>query len=272
MVKTVFAQCVEMEFNLEADGMYKVIIVDDEERIVEGLQKVVDWKNYGCEVVDTAYDARSGAQRIRCHRPDILFTDIKMPGLDGLTMLAGLKGEFPNMQITVLTGHRDFEYAQRALHIGVTRFLLKPSRMDELEEALKTMVENLNKQGAVNSTSEDQPDDYGTVANNFIVRRAVQYIEQHYSEKLTLSSVADSIYVSQWYLSKLLNGCLGISFSNLLNQTRINKAKQMLADPSLKIHEISELLGFNDITHFSKIFKKLERVSPYEYRNNPKKG
>lgn len=252
--------------------MYKVIIVDDEERIVEGLQKVVDWKSYGCEVVDTAYDAKSGAQRIRSNNPDILFMDIKMPGIDGLAMLAGLKGEFPNMQITVLTGHRDFEYAQRALHIGVTRFLLKPSKMNELDEALQTMVENLNnKQESANPTPEEQSTDYSTAANNFIVRRAVKYIEQHYSEKLTLSSVADSIYVSQWYLSKLLNGCLGISFSKLLNQTRINKAKQMLEDPYLKIHVISELLGFNDITHFSKIFKKLEQVSPNEYRNNPNK-
>ncbi|MGI6123541.1 MAG: response regulator transcription factor [Acetivibrionales bacterium] len=252
--------------------MYKVIIVDDEERIVEGLQKVVDWKNYGCEVVDTAYDAKSGAQRIRCHNPDILFMDIKMPGIDGLTMLAGLKGEFPNMQITVLTGHRDFEYAQRALHIGVTRFLLKPSKMNELEEAVQTMVENLNyKHESVKQTPKELKTDDSAVANNFIVRRAVEYIEQHYSEKLTLSSVADNIYVSQWYLSKLLNGYLGVSFSNLLNQTRINKAKQMLKDPSLKIHEVSELLGFNDITHFSKIFKKLEQVSPNEYRNNPNK-
>ncbi len=252
--------------------MYNVIIVDDEERIVEGLQTVLDWQSYGCEVVDTAYDAKSGAQSIRCHNPDILFMDIQMPGIDGLAMLAGLKGEFPDMQITVLTGHRDFEYAKRALHLGVTRFLLKPSKMNELEEALQTMVANLqNKQEPVEPISEEDESDDSVVANNFIVRSAVAYIEQHYTEKLTLSSVAENIYVSQWYLSKLLNGYLGISFSELLNQTRINKAKQLLADPALKIHEISELLGFNDITHFSKIFKKLEQVSPNEYRNKPRK-
>ncbi len=247
--------------------MYKVILIDDEELIVEGLKNVLDWKQFGCEVVATAYDAKSGAQAIREHNPDILFVDIMMPGIDGLTMLAGLKGEFPRMQITVLTGYRDFEYAKRAINLGVTRFLLKPSKMNELEEALLTMAENLASHPAPPLSEEVSKDGQDAVVNNFIVRSAVKYIEQHYAEKLTLTEVADKIFVSQWYLSKLLNGYLGTSFSDLLNQTRINRAKQLLADPSLKIHEISELLGFTDITHFSKTFKKYEQVSPNEYRN-----
>ncbi len=247
--------------------MYKVILIDDEELIVEGLKNVLDWKQFGCEVVATAYDAKSGAQAIREHNPDILFVDIMMPGIDGLTMLAGLKGEFPRMQITVLTGYRDFEYAKRALNLGVTRFLLKPSKMNELEEALLTMTENLASHPAPPLPAEVPKEGQDAVVNNFIVRSAVKYIEQHYAEKLTLTEVADRIFVSQWYLSKLLNGYLGTSFSDLLNQTRINRAKQLLTDPSLKIHEISELLGFTDITHFSKTFKKYEQVSPNEYRN-----
>ena len=116
--------------------MYRVVIIDDEQIIVEGLRRVVDWAAYGCQVVADAGDARSGAQCIREWKPDILFTDIKMPGEDGLTMLAGLKAEFSRMQVTVLTGYRDFDYAQRALHLGVSRFLLKPSHMEELEEAI----------------------------------------------------------------------------------------------------------------------------------------
>ena len=124
--------------------MYRVLIIVDEQIIVEGLRRVVDWAAYGCQVVADASDARSGAQCIRDWRPDILFTDIKMPGEDGLTMLAGLKGEFPRMQVTVLTGYRDFDYAQRALHLGVSRFLLKPSHMAELEEDITCMTASWN--------------------------------------------------------------------------------------------------------------------------------
>ena len=122
-----------------------VVLIDDEAIITQGLQKVVDWAAYRCRVAAVAQDAVTGAEVIRQHRPDILFTDIKMPGEDGLTMLAGLKGEFPRMQIAVLTGYRDFEYAQRAIRLGVARFLLKPSRMDELNEALAHMTGVLDR-------------------------------------------------------------------------------------------------------------------------------
>jgi two-component system response regulator YesN len=251
--------------------MYKVVIIDDEDIIVQGLKKVVNWQKYNCEVVATASDAKSGAQAIREYTPDILFTDIKMPNMDGLTMLAGLKGEFPNLQITVLTGYRDFEYAKRALHLGVTRFLLKPSKMNEIEEALQTMTENLSKllpavPEEIEEMEEEQPDN--NPASSFIVRSALKYIEVHYAEKLTLTELAEKTYVSQWYLSKLLNKYTDKSFCDLLNQTRIKKAEKLLKDPSLKIHEISDMLGFNDVTHFSKIFKKIELMSPNEYRNS----
>lgn len=250
--------------------MYKVVIIDDEDIIVEGLRRVVNWEKYNCEVVATASDAHMGGCIIREHHPDIVFTDIKMPNMDGLTMLAGLKGEFPDLQITVLTGYRDFEYAKRAIQIGVTRFLLKPSKMNEIDEALQVMTENLNRhQGAIPvAATPSEPEEKTNPAGSFILNSALKYIETHYAEKLTLTALADKIYVSQWYLSKLLNKYTDKSFSDLLNQTRINQAKKLLAEPSLKIHEISDMVGFGDVTHFSKIFKKFEGVSPNEYRNH----
>ena len=119
--------------------MYTVVLIDDEPLIVEGLRKVVRWEDYHCSVVGTADDAESGAKLTRSVHPDILFTDIRMPGVDGLTMLAGLRSEFPDMLVTVLTGYRDFAYAQQAIRLGVSRFLLKPSKMDEINEALLAM-------------------------------------------------------------------------------------------------------------------------------------
>lgn len=122
--------------------MYRVVLIDDERIIVEGLRKVVRWEEYNCGVAGTANNAASGAALIRQLRPHIVFTDIRMPDQDGLTMLAGLKSEFPEMQICVLTGYRDFNYAQEAIRLGVTRFLLKPSKMDEIDEALDAMTQD----------------------------------------------------------------------------------------------------------------------------------
>lgn len=244
--------------------MYKVVLVDDEPIISEGLRKVVDWSAYNCEVVATALDAVSGAQVIREHQPDILFTDIKMPGEDGLTMLAGLRGEFPRMQIAVLTGYRDFEYAQRAIRLGVARFLLKPSKMDELTEALEYMTDVLNR---LPPKAEPQPQSDAEDPNSFVVRQAQAYIAEHCAERLSLQDVADHCYVSQWHLSKLLNKHLSQSFYDLLNTVRVRQAKQLMADPSLRISEVAERVGYADTAHFSRVFKKLEGVSAGEWRN-----
>lgn len=247
--------------------MYKVVLIDDEDIIVEGLKRVVPWEKYGCEVVASADNALDGAQAIRRECPDILFTDIRMADMDGLTMLAGLKSEFPDMQITVLTGYRDFSYAQTAIRLGVTRFLLKPSKMNEIEEALEAMTANLRRITPPEPEVPPDEEDSQKEASSFIVRSALQYIEEHYTEKLTLTSVAEKTYVSPWYLSKLLNKYTEQSFSDLLNGTRVKRAKELLKDPSLRVHEISDLLGFSDVAHFSKTFKKLAQASPQEYRN-----
>ena len=238
--------------------MYKVVIVDDEPIIVEGLSRLLPWEKYGCEVVGTAYNGNEGLEMIRKETPDILFSDIAMPGMDGLTMIAALRSEFPEMQISILTGYRDFDFCQRALRLGVARFLLKPSNMEELEEALRTMTERCGRQEETAQTEN---------ASGFIVRNALAYMEEHYQEKLTLNKVADQIYVSQWHLSKLLNKQEGKNFSEILNQIRINKAKELLKDPALRIADIAEMVGFVEVAHFSRVFKKVAGVSANEYRN-----
>ena len=243
-----------------------MVLIDDEKIIVDGLTRVIKWADYNCEVVGAAYDAAGGAALIRRLKPHIVFTDIKMPDQDGLTMLAGLKSEFPEMQIAVLTGYRDFNYAQEAIKLGVTRFLLKPSKMDELHEALSAMKERLDKLPQDAAAGEDEPC-LDRHAGSFIVNQATAYIEEHYAQKLTLQEVADKCYVSQWHLSKLINKYTGNTFYELLNNVRIEKAKALLNDPKLKIGDIVDMVGYSDAAHFSRVFKRIVGVSANEYRN-----
>ena len=243
--------------------MYRVVLIDDEKLIIEGLRKVVKWEDYRCEVVATASDAVNGAKIIRQFQPHILFTDIRMPGDDGLTMLAGLRSEYPNLQVIVLTGYRDFQYAQEAIRLGVARFLLKPSKMSEINEALAAVTERLDK-----AAPEEETDELREHSGSFLVRQVTAYIENHYAEKLTLQDVADACYVSQWHLSKLLNKHTNGNFYDVLNAVRINAAKRLLRDPSLKIGEIGEMVGYADTAHFARVFKKIVGMSANEYRNS----
>ena len=86
-----------------------------------------------------------------------------------------------------------------------------------------------------------------------------------------MQDVADCCYVSQWHLSKQLHKYAEKSFYDILNSIRIQAAKRLLEDPSLKIGEISEMVGYTDTAHFSRTFKKLENMSANEYRNTLRK-
>ena len=245
--------------------MYRVVLIDDDSTVVESLRRGIHWTDYGCEVVCTGADATEGAELIRRHWPHILFTDIRMPGEDGLSMLAELRQEFPDMQVTILTGRRDFDAARKAIQLDVSRFLLKPANMEELQEAITAMTQKLD------SLPPDPDREQIHNAGSFIVNKAIRYMEDHYHQKLTLQDVADCCYVSQWHLSKQLHKYAEKSFYDILNSIRIQAAKRLLEDPSLKIGEISEMVGYTDTAHFSRTFKKLENMSANEYRNTLRK-
>ena len=132
--------------------------------------------------------------------------------------------------------------------------------MKEIEEAVETMTENLKKNNILVEPHE--------TANSFIVKNAMKYIDEHYSEKLTLPEVAEKTYVSQWHLSKLLNKEMKKSFSEILNEIRIKRAKKLLEDSSLRIGDVAREVGFLDFAHFSRVFKKVEGISANEYRNH----
>ena len=271
--------------------MYDVVLVDDEQIILNGLSQVFPWAQYGCRVVATAADGPGGLQAIRSHRPQMLFTDIRMPNMDGLSMVAALKSEFPAMQITVLTAFRDFDYAKRAIQLGVCRYLLKPSRMEELHEAVAAMAHSLSMFAIPPSmqavVAEDvppqhpsptapaesicdpydgEPDDESD-AGGFVARAALRYMQEHCTEHLSLADVADNVYVSQWHLSKLINRHARQSFFDLLNHYRILRSQAMLADPMYKVSEVAYAVGYADVAHFSRIFKKVTGQTPMAFRS-----
>lgn len=249
--------------------MYKVVVVDDEPIIVKGLTKLVPWEKYGCKVVSTAGDGMEGIQVIREYRPDIIFSDIYMPKMNGLLMAAALKSEFEDTELTILTGYRDFDLAQEAIRLGVTRFILKPSNMEELEEALLVMVQNLQRRG-ITGEEDTVTGETKAAAGSFLVNKALEYMRKNYRQKVTLTDVAESVFVSQWHLSKLLNHHTGQSFSELLNHIRVEEAKKHLEDPALRVSDVAEQVGFTDVAHFSRVFKKITGISANEYRNHLK--
>lgn len=125
--------------------MFKVLIVDDEPVIRKGIKNVIDWESMGCAICGEASDGIEGMDMIKELRPDIVITDIKMPGVDGLEMIRETKEIIPDGKIIILTGFRDFEYLQEAIKLGAFDYLLKPSKIPDITSIIKRAVDCLKK-------------------------------------------------------------------------------------------------------------------------------
>ena len=126
--------------------MYKVILVDDEDIVLEGLTKKIDWKGLQLEVAGTAQDGLEALKIIEETTPDILITDVIMPVMDGLKLIETVKAMGKNIKTIILSGHDEFSYAQKALKLGAAEYQLKPISVEELEELLERIVAKISEE------------------------------------------------------------------------------------------------------------------------------
>lgn len=126
--------------------MLKVFLVEDESVIRDGLRNNIPWQQYGYEFVGEAADGEMALPLIRKARPDVLITDIKMPFMDGLSLSKIVSAEFPKTKIVIISGYDEFEYARKAIEVGVDQFLLKPITRLTLKKTLLEMKEKIEQE------------------------------------------------------------------------------------------------------------------------------
>lgn len=117
--------------------MYRLVVIDDEYIVVEGIKALIARMKLDYEVVGAAYDGIKGLEVVRECKPDLVITDIRIPGLDGLSLIETAKEDCPDTDFVVISGYTEFEYAQRALTLGVKGYIDKPVSMDKLKAVLK---------------------------------------------------------------------------------------------------------------------------------------
>lgn len=119
----------------------KVMIADDEEKVCQLIEHLVDWKSMDMKVVAIVHNGIEALEAIRKWKPDIAITDIRMPGYNGLELIKQSKEILPHLEFIIISGYRHFEYAQTAIRFGVKDYLLKPIKKDELNSTLKRMYD-----------------------------------------------------------------------------------------------------------------------------------
>ncbi|MFR2849300.1 MAG: response regulator, partial [Hungatella hathewayi] len=128
--------------------MIKLMVVDDEPVIREGIETAVDWERLDIQVVGTAGNGRDGMAKALAQKPDIVITDIRMPVMDGIHFAKELKEKLPNVRIVFLTGYSEFEYAREAIRIGAAEYLLKPINTGELTELVGRLADEIRRENA----------------------------------------------------------------------------------------------------------------------------
>ena len=126
--------------------LIKVFICEDESIVREGLRDMIPWEKYGFEFVGDAPDGEMALPMIRKSRPDVLITDITMPFMDGLSLSKTITQELPNLKIIVISGYSDFEYARKAIELGVEQYLLKPVTKQDMINALEGIKKKIQEE------------------------------------------------------------------------------------------------------------------------------
>ncbi|MBR0496761.1 MAG: response regulator [Treponema sp.] len=126
--------------------MYSVFVVDDEPIVLEGIRSKIDWESSGFAFAGEATDGEIALSMLHEVKPDILITDIKMPFMDGLQLAQAVKRIQPWIKIIILSGHDEFDYAKKAISIGIEDYLLKPFTPDELLKSLQKTAVQIDKE------------------------------------------------------------------------------------------------------------------------------
>ena len=186
--------------------MLKLILADDEEMIRESIRALIDWNSIGVEVVASCKNGPETLQEILTLHPDIVMTDIKMPGMSGLDLIAEVYNRKDLMtEFILLSGYADFEYAKQAITYRVSNYLLKPCNENQIIEAVKKASAEIRKRKKIKELIPDTAlTDVPRYQYKDYINQTLDYIDTHFSDpELSLKKIAsDVLFMNVDYLSR----------------------------------------------------------------------
>lgn len=250
---------------------YTVIVAEDEELLLNNLIAKIHKADLGFDVIGKAQTGTQALELVHELSPDILITDIKMPMMDGITLLENVHQRYPQIKLVITSGFSDFEYAKSAIRLQVSEYLLKPIDPTELYDILLNLKTKLVLEQ--NSYADIFNDSMTRNTPEQIASSLQEYIIHNYNVDINLNLIANNMNYCSAYLTKIFYQQYETTPSKYIISLRISKAKHLLShNIELSIKQIGEIVGYRDQGYFSRIFKKQVGVSPFEYRENLKEA
>lgn len=257
--------------------MIRVVVVEDEWILRAGLIHSIDWASLDCVIAGEAGNGKEGLELILKEKPDIVIADIRMPVMDGLEMIAEALETYRFWSI-LLTSYSEFEYAQQAVSLRVSKYLLKPVNESILYETLEQLAGDIRRERlfdkfmqriqSTGASADDENLQVHMVKNNpdnYYVEEALNEIYENYTRKISVESIAERLEVSSSYLTRKFREITRHSFLDYLNQYRVIKAIQLIGTGKYRFGEVAELTGFTSEKHFYGVFRKYTHMTPSEF-------
>ncbi|HAG70515.1 MAG TPA: DNA-binding response regulator [Lachnospiraceae bacterium] len=240
---------------------YNVLIADDEFHMRQALNRKITELDDSFRVVCECAEGLSALSALAGTDIQVVFTDIRMPGMDGLRLAGEIQERFPDIVTVILTGYADFEYAKEAIHKGVFDYLLKPVSEEELSGVLEKIALKLSE------LYELQGEDLlsGKSAGDTALFLK-QYLKKNFRTEVDLGEVASRFGFTSAYLSRIFSKEYGESPSRYLTRIRIEEAKKLLVSTNEPVARVGELSGYPDQFYFSRTFRKETGENPTAYR------
>lgn len=246
----------------------RVLIVDDEPLMKQWLEEIIK-QDERCQIV--AGDAFGGQQALAlCKKdpPDVVFTDIRMPGMDGVELIRILHQVFPQIITVVLSNYSEYQFVRQTMLNGAFDYVLK---LETTQEDILNMIDRIARRYEKTKwkDTQDRSAEACGVSNLEIskqIQLAVEYIWKNYGSDISRGEVAEYVHFNENYFSDVFKRETGTGFMSYVTNVRMEKAKFFLTQTSYTVSEIAEKTGYPDAGYFSKAFRKHSGISPADYR------
>lgn len=251
--------------------MYRVLLVEDDAAMRFIYSKMKTWSECGFTIAAEATNGKHALKILEKQTFDLIFTDIRMPFIDGIELLRKLADMGNTIPLIFASSYDEFEYARQGLILGAFDYLLKPVDQKNLHDVLLRVKKRIDEMQSNDNKIDDSVrgimDDLGVSAeeNKFIAQVAI-YSSAHYGELFSVDDIAEAHGYSKDYFAKLFKQHFGITFHDFYSKLKIAYAKELLRTGNYKTYEISDILGYSSVDYFTKVFKEITGLTPSKYK------
>lgn len=251
--------------------MERFLIVDSDDLELDFIRALTEEEIENKGEVLIARTGREALSIAGQQKPDAIIMDVQLAESDGMKILGSLREMYPNVIITILTACTEFDVALKALKYHVHDYMLKPVKPGEYKAALKDIRNIIGvKRGAEMALpkipSHDGDDRSKDHQKKSFIEDSVEYIREHYRERIKLSEVASRVYMNTQYFSRVFKREMGVSFTEYVNILKINYACKLLETTNYPAYRIASECGFTDPSYFNRVFCLYMKMTPQKYK------